>query len=1290
MVISSRRKSIGVVHEGRVIKPMKKRAYSSSGTSKLSPLARSRLSVGNVKGILKSRLSIASSSQSSNSPASQQSRPQSQSFADETTGVLESMDLTHDYQVPIHDNHARKSLGHRVSFREKIHVRYFEGDDTGSSAASENFQRRLGEAPSSDNDPPAPFFNDENAYPGADRRRSSIRKSIAASEDMDITSTNAGAILLDEVDNSVLLDEDMDLDDANSDMDMTMSFGGNRRRSSIAPTRAPLSQLSSNPAEAQEESFTSEQSYTSDGDLSEPMEVSVPLCQPLRPATQDQAWLALVKATHSGNASMAASDEMDGDGLNDADVEAMIARDADRRYTFNFNDVSNDSISDAGFEHSRDEGNQTVDLSRIIPRASLGGDLGRLSIASSMDESVVYGSIAPHAISTPRPSLVPHATSTPRSDLVTEIHPSSNESPEEPFPQPFPEKEVQSPLTHLGVFSAPPKPHSSAPQPQVIKPSPATSPKKFPVFTPKSPSHPAVKRFSAAFAPPVARPTPKKSSGGNALPLSQSAAKKRERTTSAPSLVDVESGQPSPAKRQAMEEKWASKGAAITPAAITLKPAPPADSDKPRLLSPTKRAPFRPEPAPASSQSANAIRQPGYYARRKSLSPGIANSSALPPKGGEEAGPSARSSSNKTASLGNRRASVNSGPSDAWTRFNKTSLVGVVDRKGKGKAGPIAEEQDVITKEQEVMAEEQELVISEQEELPVTESEVESLLQPAESRSPHSLPPGSMEVVPSSSAPKIPVIDLSTIFEGTDIDYEEETEASNGPTGMGIAATEQWRDAIPEGGYEVDEVPPMSIEQFLEMTGIRFMDLSAPRRSTYASQIPSRQPRNSSEIPLAEYAVAMAIDVPQLVLYSRVARDLQEWIEQSKIGFLQAEEEASKVTPLLFAEYLRTDQEGQMDLARQLKLIKTNVRLQAKSDWYGWKLQWLDSLKYGVQTALTNLQNDAKALEKLKVKTDEIVPDLEREYAEIMRELEAEQEEVAEIEQCDQDYLNELKNSIAEQNVEVESLRAEVKEANDQLRWLEERLENVALQKQEATSAITAANRLLHIQTNSTRVEVTRLRNELQALEDLHMFHISKVQPGIFEYTYASAYQVTVPCQNYLPLVERVDISRVPEIRTKYKDEFPILSSFLLSAAKEYVRDGKAPSIRHIIQRLANFWASTTQVRAQIHQLSMKYPVEIESRETPEKPFSEFSAQAMVLFPTKKAKAYISFVFDLDTFSRWPSSINSLRWEVRTGYGQLDEKAILETITQRMSQVTPSDNYACLIDACIEAQEVCG
>jgi kinetochore protein Spc7/SPC105 len=32
--------------------------------------------------------------------------------------------------------------------------------------------------------------------------------------------------------------------------------------------------------------------------------------------------------------------------------------------------------------------------------------------------------------------------------------------------------------------------------------------------------------------------------------------------------------------------------------------------------------------------------------------------------------------------------------------------------------------------------------------------------------------------------------------------------------------------------------------------------------------------------------------------------------------------------------------------------------------------------------------------------------------------------------------------------------------------------------------------------------------------------------------------------------------------------------------------------------------------------------------------------------------------------------------------------AIMKAVMERLSQATPSDNYACLLDACIEAQDV--
>lgn len=60
-------------------------------------------------------------------------------------------------------------------------------------------------------------------------------------------------------------------------------------------------------------------------------------------------------------------------------------------------------------------------------------------------------------------------------------------------------------------------------------------------------------------------------------------------------------------------------------------------------------------------------------------------------------------------------------------------------------------------------------------------------------------------------------------------------------------------------------------------------------------------------------------------------------------------------------------------------------------------------------------------------------------------------------------------------SIEVEALQAEVAEGQAQLLWLQERLEEVDAQKREASTAITDARRILHIQKNSTRTEVIKL-----------------------------------------------------------------------------------------------------------------------------------------------------------------------------------------------------------------------
>lgn len=58
----------------------------------------------------------------------------------------------------------------------------------------------------------------------------------------------------------------------------------------------------------------------------------------------------------------------------------------------------------------------------------------------------------------------------------------------------------------------------------------------------------------------------------------------------------------------------------------------------------------------------------------------------------------------------------------------------------------------------------------------------------------------------------------------------------------------------------------------------------------------------------------------------------------------------------------------------------------------------------------------------------------------------------------------------------MEALQAEVAEGKAQLLWLQERRADLDSQKQEVQSAIADAQRVLHIQKNSTRAEVFRLK----------------------------------------------------------------------------------------------------------------------------------------------------------------------------------------------------------------------
>ncbi|KAI6022289.1 Spc7 kinetochore protein-domain-containing protein [Pisolithus microcarpus] len=1237
----NRRNSISVTSHSRAHHGHRRRAHSIAPGDNLSPTARARRSLAPRKSILKAAANT----------------------TDDGEDRTQAMDMTSI--VRFEADNSRKSLGRRVSFANHAHVRLFEVPEQNTNSTG-----------SPQSSPAAEISghggtNDENAYPGAAgfRRHSSIRRSIAFSEgggeeSMDMDSDDTGYSpdaffrasntqeVADDTQDFGYEDEEDYGDGADMDVTEAMSHNILRKRSlSLGGPREPLGNLTVSRAsldnqtedehgQNKEQSFVEEDSaqshsLSSVGDTSQPMEFTVPLVRPPEPPSE--AWLALRAVTHSGNTPYIPSsddEENGGDGVvRDMDLSDAVSRLQAARASMGpenpdgGDDQPNSftSTEDSfGEENSRadDEGNQTINVTQLIRRISLAPSTGD----STMEVTSVYGEqgeASASKIPSPIPATdsleVPHQT---HASAAKPLSPTPAGTESEPPTLAEPRNIAAAPQT----FSFIPRPRTPATTGRPPSPSKANS------------LLPSPKKFTANFAPPASRPVPEKRSA---------------------TAAQIPDGRSSPAKKPSGPRKLT--------AGLTRHDLPqPSSTSK---LSPNK--PARPqvkqgtqsEAGPGKRASLGLRRPSGYLARRKSFG------GTGTPLSADGASQSSRPSSPNKQAMGARRMSI------AVTRDVEgvPPQFDVSAQKDNARGDRIARDPSAAEDTAE---------LAEQTETQATPSP-EPQKMSVVNKSSHNDQAG--EPSPLLSSQQVLVEDSTPdVAEDMGDDADDEVPQNSLPVGESTTeATEQWREDVQRAGSDGEEGPPISIEQFFEMTGIRFMDeIAAPRRQSIHPSVlrPSRRASVEGQIPLAEYMVAMAVDVPQLELYTHVSKDLQAWIERIQAIYREAEEEALKMTPQLFQEFVSADETGQAELIHQLKLIKVHNHEQAKSEWYDWKLQWVERLHEKASKGFENLEKDANFLEEIIREAQSILPGLQQEYDQLVEELEQETAEITELEACDQDYLKELKASIAEQGMELDNYRREVEEAKAKLERIEEKLKEVQIEKNEVSASIEKTERLINVQKNSTHAEVFRLKGELEMLQTLHVVQITKVDAECLEFVYGSSYVVSTRCVECRPVIGNVQIQKLPEAQRE--EVFPAFSSLILRTAKELVnRPEVSDSLRKIVEFVGTYWSSCSRLQLQLRLVAIKFPITF--RENP----SGFSADVTILYPSVKAKAIISFIFDVANFSTWPLNIQSTKHDARVVYGPIQRDAILQAVSSRLKDVTPTNNHGCLLDACMEAAE---
>ena len=601
---------------------------------------------------------------------SQPSNSQSLQLDDEN--ITQSMDLTLDYRAKLHDNTSRKSLGRRVSFAEHAHVRLFQipnQDNTNSTGSPQS-------SPLPSSSPEAnlqPTLSNENDYPASFSRnkRGSVRPSFAGSEDMDLTTASPGIIINDE--DSVLMNEEMDLDE-NVEMEVTEVLQGGLLRRHSSAVRQPFAPVRPRdsiifpsddavPSDDNQNNENSQMSSMLQDDNSqvhsvensqEGMEFTIPMGQSLRPpATEDPVWLALRRMTHSGDTphepeafsedDIQVDRTQQGMDLNDAMARLIRVRDSlggvDTANISGDMDVANfamheDSLStDVSIDDDMVDGNETLNVSKIVGRMSLGYQ------DSTMDESGIYGSLQPLSFSTPQQSLATLSQeSTLETQALDEVETMSGQAMLNPLPE-----EITMPFTSTAVQE----------QTQITPAFSFGLPITAPTIsrTPTKPASPVKPKptFSAAFAPPVARPSPRRFESPS-TPVHDTL-NKRSFSVMQDGVHD--SGRPSPTKRPAFDqgplERPSSDTSHGSSTALQARMSPsPSQKTGPRNLSVVPKRPL------------------GYFARRKSL-----GNAFVAFQNEQRSGNSTSSLVSPAKQTSNGRMSLGSVPSAAWVRSDK-------------------------------------------------------------------------------------------------------------------------------------------------------------------------------------------------------------------------------------------------------------------------------------------------------------------------------------------------------------------------------------------------------------------------------------------------------------------------------------------------------------------------------------------------------------------------------------------------------------------------------------------
>ncbi|OTA64085.1 Spc7-domain-containing protein [Hypoxylon sp. EC38] len=423
-----------------------------------------------------------------------------------------------------------------------------------------------------------------------------------------------------------------------------------------------------------------------------------------------------------------------------------------------------------------------------------------------------------------------------------------------------------------------------------------------------------------------------------------------------------------------------------------------------------------------------------------------------------------------------------------------------------------------------------------------------------------------------------------------------------------------------------DDGERIHLQDFLNMTNIRFMELTTTKRRHTQAPTNAKDDTASGkeDLSLERCVVAGACTVPMLELYQHSCRELKKYISEGRRIVREIETETLEDNPPLFKEYMSASPEYKQFLDNQFKNVKTHARLLSKAMWYEWRMKLQDGLKEGLLKIDEGMEADQQLLHKEQALLDKILPQLVERFESLQIEHSNLQSSAEELADCDPEELEVARSELTDVDADIEEKMKQIEQLRQQLGETESDISELTQQKKNYMSDIQEAEKVREANRGWTSNEVNALKARVEAIEKEHGWAITGTVKTSLSMTYRKEIELVFDVRSFKglkPTNSTIDLWYIAANRELDPKPITPEKEFFLQCIRDHIRGlvQAQTKVKDLLGLVSAGWKKANHVAENVRLLNCTFRVNVTKTSD-----SSITVRAPLLLPTTKTKVEIT------------------------------------------------------------------